>query len=1039
MSVITDQLRRITEGHPVDEKLLVTAGAGTAQEAVTIRDRLAAEGTPWIGFREATVADLCLRVAADRLDGEGLRMLPSSVQLFIVQELVAEHLLSEPDGYFSELDSTASVLHSARRTLEDLRGAGVTAADIEPNVFVSPDKGRALQRLLSAYEARLAEDGWLDSSGLIRVALGVLADEGVRSAPVLCVLGDARLTALEAEVLDRWPARRRLLLGSPEETGVERPSDRAWVRLSGFEPAPTEERPHPAGLLMRRGEATAGEDNALDGDDSIMLALCVGAENEVREVFRKVADGALRLDQVEIVYTDGERYRDLIRSESETLGVRCTFAEGLPTRLTRPGQALRLFYDWILEDFDDRVLRRMLRSSLVDLRRAGEDFEGLLPTQAAALLREARIGSGRERYRTALERLTHRIRQRHDELEQEGRSTEAIGRRLGLLRGLERLVHPSRGLLWELVPPRGAIPVAEAARCSVAFLDRIAARHGELEPPAHESLIRRLREVAEEVTAQLPRSRAFCLLRDEINLHPISRSGPRPGRLHVSPLASGGLAGRELTAVVGLDEGSFPGAGLEDPFLLDRERRRLSTEIPLRARRATDQAYELARALGETARRILLTSSVMDISDDRELYPSSAFLHAFRIATGDHRASFAACQEALRPPASFVPRPGGSPLEETEAWLEERAGRDYTEAVRGAYPLLAQGHRAEEARRSPAFSEWDGRVPSAAGIEDPRSTAAVVSASRLETLVESPYRYFLRYVLGLEPVDELAYEPGQWLDPLQRGSLLHELFRLFMEELVRRGERPDARRHEGLLAGLFEGLLERWHDRIPPPSEGAFRREVREIRRTAETFLRDEAARADEAEGLGFEVRFGFGDASKGLGSPDPVQIPVGATGQISLRGSIDRVDRLSDGGYRVWDYKTGSPRSFDRADPFSGGRLQWLLYALALQEILDRRGAREEVLTSGYLFPGALGHGQRFEYRVDANRVARAERMLALHLDLVDAGLFPHPPKRDACTWCDFRIVCGDPEKCAQEIGSVLAGLDEEEGLAELRRWRDG
>jgi len=1071
VSVITAQLRHLARRRPLDEKLLVTSASGTAQEAVTLRDRLAAGGTPWIGFREATVADLARRAAARRLAADGLRPVPSTVQLFLVRELVEEHLLGDPEGYFGELSPTVSVLRAARGMLGELRGAGLVPEDLDPAAFVSRRKGEALRRLLAAYRERLEAEGWVDGAGVVRSALEALEERegapagagrpgvgprprppgvhgppgahgppGVRRAPVLCVWGEMRVTALEARLLERWPAEEKLLLGSPEPGGEPGP-DRARARLADFAPAPGAESGdlHPAGRLLRRDAADGGPEGR------ISLAVAVGAENEVREALRRASARDLPLDRVELVYTDGDRYRDLARSEAGALDLGCTFAEGLPVELTRPGQALRLFHDWILEDFDDRLLRRLLRSGLLDLRRAGGAVGGLLPSQAADLLREARIGVGRDRYGTALDRLRRRLGLRREERAREGGATEALDRRLALLERLAGLVHPDGGLLWTWVPGPGEGPVARVARASVEFLDRLAVRRGERESAAHESLGQRLREVARDVGATLPRDRAVRLLREELALHPVGRSGPRPGCLHAAPLESGGLAGRELTVVVGLDEASFPGTGIEDPFLLDRERRRLSDDLPLRSRRPTDRVRELARTLGEAAGDVLLTSSVLEVADDRELFPASAFLRAHRLAAGDPGAGFEACLEALSPPASFVPGPGRE-LEETEAWLLRRDRPGYAAAVRASRPSLAGGHEAARARASAELTVWDGFVPAAAGREDPRETGSVVSASRLETLIANPYRYFLRYVLGVEPVEELSREPGRWLDPLERGRLLHELFRRFMEEVRRRGERPDAERHGPLLEEVLGGLVAAWRDRVPPSSEGAYRRQLREIRRTARTFLRDESDRAAEAEGVGFEVRFGFGDGAgrregRPLGSPDPVSIEIGPAGTLRLRGSIDRVDRLPDGAHRVWDYKTGSPSSYSHADPFSEGRLQWLLYALALERLLGRGGRDPRVASSGYLFPGVRGHGQRFEHEVGPARVERAGELLARHLDLVAAGLFPHAPNGEACEWCDYRPVCGDPWARAREVKAVLAALDEGRGepARRLARWHDG
>ena len=55
-----------------------------------------------------------------------------------------------------------------------------------------------------------------------------------------------------------------------------------------------------------------------------------------------------------------------------------------------------------------------------------------------------------------------------------------------------------------------------------------------------------------------------------------------------------------------------------------------------------------------------------------------------------------------------------------------------------------------------------------------------------------PYRYFLKYILAIEPLDEYAEDTTRWLDPLTYGSLLHDLLYDFMQELKERNEQDDA-------------------------------------------------------------------------------------------------------------------------------------------------------------------------------------------------------------------------------------------------------
>lgn len=1036
VSVSVDQLRAVAGRHPTAEKVLLTPVGDERwqppQTAVTLLDRLSRAGIPWVGFRDASVGGLARRAAEASMAASGLRPVSRIGQLFLVRRLCDE-LIFGRDGYFAGLTPGRATYEAFRRALGDLRLAGLGPEDLRAGDFVDPRKGRELARLMAAYEERLAERGRLDAAGLLRLALEAARAGEVAEREVLLVPRELTLAPLEAELLEVLPARHRYLLGWSGDRGLEPGPDRAARRLGErWTPAPTGEDgalPHRAGLLFRARDLPAGAGGELE------LELALGAENEVRALLRRVLEESAPLDRVEVAYPPGG-YRSLLLSEAERFGFGVTFAEGVPVELTGPGRALDLLYEWILEDYDDRILRRMLRSGLLDLRGLGLE---LLPAQAAELLRTARVGRGRDRYGTGLRRLSGRLEARIGRRRTEGRPTAALQRRLELAGELERLVDPSEGLLWSFVPPDGEVEVAEVAERSLAFLERaVATGPGDgsgpdpLEPAAAESLAGRLRDLVRDVDGRMPSLRAVRFLRDEIEGHPVSRSGPRPGRLHAAPLAAAGYSGRPHLFVVGLDEASFPGEGLEDPVLLDRERRALPAELTPRRRAPADRLHDLARALGDAGGRVTVSASVRDVADDRELYPSSAFLQAWRVRVGDPDAGFEACLDALSPPRSFVPD-GEAPACVSEAWLArpDRGGEGYLRRVHQRHPGLAAGREAERRRAGPDFTAWDGRVEAPPERLDPRRTGEVVSPSRLETLLESPYRYFLRYVLGLEPVEELDYEPGSWLSPLDRGALLHRLFHEVMAELRDRDEPADAERHRGLVESATDRLLERWRDRIPPPTEGAFRREAREIRRTAESFLRDEADRAAEARPLAFEVRFGrtvAPDASP-LASREPVELELGEAGRLAFRGAIDRVDRVEEGAYRVWDYKTGSTSRYDRSDPFEGGHLQWLLYALALERLLEREGRGGRVLRSGYLFPGTRGHGDRMAFPVDEGQVDRMGRLLSERLDLVAAGLFPHATDARDCAWCDYRGVCGDPGLRADQAARKLEALREAGG----------
>ena len=93
------------------------------------------------------------------------------------------------------------------------------------------------------------------------------------------------------------------------------------------------------------------------------------------------------------------------------------------------------------------------------------------------------------------------------------------------------------------------------------------------------------------------------------------------------------------------------------------------------------------------------------------------------------------------------------------------------------------------------FSEYDGWTPSSAGAMDPMKNDVALSCSRLENLAKCPFAFFIRHVLGIEPLEGLEKDVGRWLDPLQRGELLHEVFYRFMEELKIQRQLPEFKKH----------------------------------------------------------------------------------------------------------------------------------------------------------------------------------------------------------------------------------------------------
>ena len=118
------------------------------------------------------------------------------------------------------------------------------------------------------------------------------------------------------------------------------------------------------------------------------------------------------------------------------------------------------------------------------------------------------------------------------------------------------------------------------------------------------------------------------------------------------------------------------------------------------------------------------------------------------------------------------------------------------------------------------------------------------------------------------------------------------------------------------------------------------------------------------------------------------------------LRGRVDRVDRLPDGGYELIDYKTGKPKSAAelRED------VQLSLYQM---------GAREawKLETSAQSYYYVL-ENERVPVEHSEVELDRVRGTVATIAEGILAQDFDPTPSQPLCSFCDYRIICPAAEK---------------------------
>ena len=326
---------------------------------------------------------------------------------------------------------------------------------------------------------------------------------------------------------------------------------------------------------------------------------------------------------------------------------------------------------------------------------------------------------------------------------------------------------------------------------------------------------------------------------------------PHP-RLRILGLLEARLMRVDRVVLGGLDEGVWPMKTTTDAFLNRPMRERIGLNPP--ERRIGQSAHDFVQALGHR-------DAVITRAAKREGAPTvpSRFLQRLRAFAGE--AHWSGALQAGRRLSAYA------------AALDQGTGP--------AQNRLKQ----PKPRPDPALF--------------PRS----LSVTEVETLVRDPYVIFARHVLGLDPLDPVAAEPGA----ADRGTLIHDILGGFAQ-----------RYPEALPQAAVEQLYDLALNAFRPISDTypeLYAEWWPRYERLAARFLDWEAERREGLAKVHPEISGSWA-------------IPMGAE-TFTLRARADRIERRRDGGACIVDFKTGLPPS--NKEVFAGFSPQLTLEAAML------------------------------------------------------------------------------------------------------------
>ncbi len=315
-------------------------------------------------------------------------------------------------------------------------------------------------------------------------------------------------------------------------------------------------------------------------------------------------------------------------------------------------------------------------------------------------------------------------------------------------------------------------------------------------------------------------------------------------------------------------------------------------------------------------------------------------------------------------------------LVKLSALLERPAGQSVTDALADINVRLLQSASAQqrEVFQTSGLDDWlldaerdaRARVAVTAAREEPgleaflprRGEGLLLSASDIETYRSCPLKYKFARVF------RIPQEPT-----------MNQRFGILVHQVLERWHAAHGSSREELLALLDAG----WRRGGFGDSEEERQFHAKAVASLHRYFERD----ADEgSEPAWLEKAFQF------------------KLGPHVVRGRVDRVDRLADGGYELVDYKTGRPRTTAQLRD----DVQLSLYAVAAREAWKVESSSEA-----------------YHYVLDDEKV----RVPAEELDRdwildtvarvgggIQAQGFEPTPSPAACSWCDYRIVCPAAER---------------------------
>jgi ATP-dependent helicase/nuclease subunit B len=890
-----------------------------------------------LGIHRCSLRQLVGALAEDVLIRDGRRPLTA----LSAEALATQVVDSTPLAYFAPVARTPGFPTALVETLTRLR-----LKRQEP-------PGGDLRLLATAYQRVLAENSLVDAAAQLEAAIAAVKSGNHPLLGLPTLLVDLRpANALEREFIDQ------LSLRASAVESLEPESDCAGANSTALH------------ALQR--QIFAEQITPLTSREGVEFFSASGEALECAEITRRIFESRLPFDACAVLLRHPARYQPLVEDALRRAAIPAWFTRGV----IRPDTAGRSFLA-LLHCADEGISASRFGEYL-----SHEQKEQ--PYGWERLLVDAAVIGGTDRWERRLSGLAEELRERLARSEDDN-TRERIGRRMDRLAMLRSFALP---LVKQLDSLRALSWWGE-------WLDalRLLAETALDDPDGVIELLQELEPMRQIGPVGLPA--VLRVLSTHLGALRREPKGHRYGRVFVGSIEEARGLVFQLVCVPGLCEGAFPKPQFDDPLLPGNL-----------AELEAGERLLLRQAIAPATTRVVLSWPRIELATGRLRVPSFYVLEAARAAYGeaiDRRVIERAAEKGVETRIGWpAPDDPARAIDETEHDLARLRpamvglGRPGLAAyLKDTGPTLYRSLRTRWNRWNRKWSTADGLILSQGTAPGPLAPFSLVvrpySPSSLQFFASCPYRFALRTVVGLEPMEEAT--ALERLDPLTRGILFHEIQKRLLQAL-------DGYPAEGEALRLALEVLDRilretaaaYAERLAPAIPQIWHSEVERLRTDLRGWLAALASDGSSWEPSEVERRFESAIIAE----------------QWKLRGRMDLIEQSAEGAIRVTDYKTGN---FPEPVPqFTGGGevLQPALYALAAEQLFPGRP-----IAGGRLFYATLRGGYRaIDVPLNDQTRAEADRVLSTVESAVQAGCFPAAPREDACEYCDYLAVCGPYEE---------------------------